>query len=390
MKRPFAQKGAAGFWDHVLPLLPMKMKRPTWNLKGGFKRIVIVVTGLCFLYLIKTNYEAKTCQTRRAPKVDPDHAKRAQKYAEEISQAECRPSFARNKLSQLYLDRYNLGLLPFVTKDTEYQPDLFKYPPPFGFRNFGEKLRNLVQLLPEDGLPADLQSKRCKRCVVVGSSSVLQGLKLGSSLNHFDVVIRLNDAPVQGYTNDVGNKTTIRMTYPEGAPLSQDEYFPNSLFVAVLFKTVDFAWIKAVVKNETLPLWMHLFFWKNVAIKIPLAPKKFRILNPSIIKEIALDILQYPEPRLWNWDQNVPTIGVVAVLLATHLCDQVSLAGFGYDLSQPEAPVHYYDSICMLDMNRQTMHNVTHERQFLQKLVREGAVSDLSGGIYCQFCEKAG
>lgn len=42
------------------------------------------------------------------------------------------------------------------------------------------------------------------------------------------------------------------MTYPEGAPLSQDEYFPDSLFVAVLFKTVDFAWIKAMLKNETL------------------------------------------------------------------------------------------------------------------------------------------
>ncbi|KAM3837285.1 lactosylceramide alpha-2,3-sialyltransferase isoform 2-T2 [Vipera latastei] len=370
----------------------MKMKRLPWNLKGRFKHIVIVVTGLCFLYLVKTIYDDKTCRTGRIPKVDPDHAKRAQKYAEEISQAACRPSFARNRLSHLFLDRYNEELLPFVTKDTESEPDLFKYRPPFGFRNLGEKLRDLVQLLPEDGLPADLQSKQCKRCVVVGSSSVLRGLKLGSSLNHFDIVIRLNDAPVRGYTNDVGNKTTIRMTYPEGAPLSQDEYFPNSLLVIVLFKTADFAWIKAVLKNETLPLWMHLFFWKNVAMKIPLAPRKFRILNPAVVKETALDILQYPEPqeKLFFGDQNVATTGMVAVLLATHLCDQVSLAGFGYDLSQPETPLHYYDSVCMTDMNRQIMHNVTHERQFLQKLVKEGAITDLSGGIYCQFCEKAG
>lgn len=68
----------------------------------------------------------------------------------------------------------------------------------------------------------------------------------------FCVFSRLNNAPVQGYTEHVGNKTTIRMTYPEGAPLSEQEYSPNGLFVAVLFKSVDFDWLQAMVKNQTL------------------------------------------------------------------------------------------------------------------------------------------
>lgn len=42
------------------------------------------------------------------------------------------------------------------------------------------------------------------------------------------------------------------MTYPEGAPLSDLEYYSNDLFVAVLFKSVDFNWLQAMVKNETL------------------------------------------------------------------------------------------------------------------------------------------
>lgn len=63
---------------------------------------------------------------------------------------------------------------------------------------------------------------------------------------------RLNSAPVEGYSEHVGNKTTIRMTYPEGAPLSDLEYYSNDLFVAVLFKSVDFSWLQAMVKNETL------------------------------------------------------------------------------------------------------------------------------------------
>lgn len=61
----------------------------------------------------------------------------------------------------------------------------------------------------------------------------------------------------------------------------------------------------AVVVVVAQPLWMHFFFWKNVAMKIPLAPRRFRILNPAIVKETALDILQYPEPRLLNWDKVV-------------------------------------------------------------------------------------
>ncbi|XP_070607523.1 lactosylceramide alpha-2,3-sialyltransferase isoform X2 [Erythrolamprus reginae] len=387
-----AQKRVAVILDHVPYRLCKKMKSQVWRLKDSFKCIVVAVFALCFIYsiyLVMTNYNAKTCETR-IYEVNPEHVQRAQKHAERISQAECRPSFAKTKMNELFPHKYDADLLPFITEDIDPHSDLFKYQPPFGFQKFLEKLRDLVHLLPEYDLPADLKSKSCKRCVVVGSSNVLRGLKLGSILNDFDIVIRLNNAPVWGYADDVGKKTTLRMTYPEGAPLSQDEYFPNSLFVAVLFKNVDFAWIKAMVKNETLPLWMHLFFWKRVVMKIPISPKNFRILNPVIVKETALDILQYPEPqaRLFSWDKNVPTIGMIATVLATHLCDEVSLAGFGYELRHPEAPLHYYDSVCTVAMDWQPMHNVTLETEFLRKLVQEGTVSDLSGGIHCHFCNQ--
>nr|XP_060625257.1 lactosylceramide alpha-2,3-sialyltransferase isoform X2 [Anolis sagrei ordinatus] len=316
---------------------------------------------------------------------------RTQKYATQVLQAQCRPSFVKKEMSRLFGEKYSINASPFIRKDINAHEDIFKYEPPFGFHKFSEKLKDLLELLPEYDLPEGLQSKRCKHCVVVGNGGVLHGLELGYVLNKFDIVIRLNSAPVQGYTDDVGSKTTIRMTYPEGAPLSQHEYYPDGLFVAVLFKSVDFGWIQAVVKNETLPLWMRLFFWKQVAEKIPVTPKQLRILNPTIIKETALDILEYPEPRpkFWGWDQNVPTIGVTAVVLATHLCDEVSLAGFGYDLSQPNTRLHYYDNLCMAAMNEQTMHNVTTETKFLQKLIKEGVVRDLSGGILCTYCNKS-
>ncbi|XP_007477799.2 lactosylceramide alpha-2,3-sialyltransferase isoform X1 [Monodelphis domestica] len=365
---------------------PKKMRRFNLLLKD-FLKCFLIVFGVWILYILKLNFTTEECDMKGAHHVDPKRVKRAQNYARQVLQGECRPDFAKKEMRRLFAQQYDVNASPFINENMELEEDLYRYDPPFGFRKFSYKLQSLLKLLPEHGLPENLKAKPCKHCVVMGNGGVLNGLGLGHILNQFDVVIRLNSAPVQGYTDHVGNKTTIRMTYPEGAPLSDLEYYSNDLFVTVLFKSVDFNWLEAMLKNETMPLWVQLFFWKHVAEKIPLQSKQFRILNPVIIKNTAIDMLHYsePQPRIWGWSKNVPTMGVVAVVLATHLCDEVSLAGFGYDLSRPKTPLHYFDNLCMAAMNIQTMHNLTTETRFLQKLVKEGIVKDLSGGIHCEF-----
>ncbi|CAL8301326.1 unnamed protein product [Arctogadus glacialis] len=88
-----------------------------------------------------------------------------------------------------------------------------------------------------------------------------------------------------------------------------------------------------------------------------------------------------PTPR-----QNVPTLGMSALSLASLLCDEVSLAGFGYNLSQQGAPLHYYDRLTMAAMLQQKTHNVDRERELLRELVKGGAISDLTGGLHCSVC----
>ncbi|XP_032208569.1 lactosylceramide alpha-2,3-sialyltransferase isoform X4 [Mustela erminea] len=331
-----------------------KMRRPNLILKDILK-CTLLVFGVWILYILKLNYTTEECDMKKMHYVDPDRVKRAQKYAQQVLRKECRPKFAKKSMARLFEHRYSPDLPPFVKEAPKVNEAEYKYDPPFGFRKFSSQVQTLLEILPEHDLPEHLRAKSCRRCVVIGSGGILHGLALGHALNQFDVVIRmrrtrstvptgsssdllspnvLNSAPVEGYSEHVGNKTTIRMTYPEGAPLSDLEYYSNDLFVAVLFKSVDFNWLQAMVKNETL---------------------------------------------------NVPTIGVIAVILATHLCDEVSLAGFGYDLNQPKTPLHYFDNLCMAAMNFQTMHNVTTETRFLVRLVKEGVVEDLSGGIHCEF-----
>lgn len=79
-------------------------------------------------------------------------------------------------------------------------------------------------------------------------------------------------------------------------------------------------------------------------------------------------------------------MGLTALNLASLLCDEVSLAGFGYNLSQQGAPLHYYHHLPMTAMLKETSHNVDRETELLQSLVKEGVITDLTGGIHCSFC----
>lgn len=49
----------------------------------------------------------------------------------------------------------------------------------------------------------------------------------------------------------------------------------------------------------------------------------------------------------------VPTLGASAVVMALQVCDQVSLAGFGYDMQHPHSQLHYYEAVPMDAMKAQ-------------------------------------
>ncbi|KAM6953217.1 lactosylceramide alpha-2,3-sialyltransferase [Aplochiton taeniatus] len=299
-----------------------------------------------------------------------------------VLERKCRTGHTRKSLESR-LSGGNHLTQPFLWRDMPLSPELFAFPPPFGFYGVRAKLEAVLKLLP----PPDPTPKECQRCVVMGNGGILRDLELGPLIDRFDTVFRLNSGPLGAFSSDVGNRTSVRMSYPEGSPLRWEDWDPEVQFVAVVYKAVDLSWISAMISRHTVSLWDRLFFWQKVPVQIPINPSRFRMLNLQIIRETAMDLLHYPapKPRLWGWDQNVPTLGASALTLASLMCDEVSLAGFGYNLSQLGAPLHYYDSLPMEAMVDQNMHNVDRERELLQSLVREGAISDLTGGLHCSF-----
>lgn len=320
--------------------------------------------------------------------INPAHRKLVHEYVQRVLESQCRPGSTRQSLLT-HLPASSHNVQPFLWKDEPLNDDLFLYPSPFGFRGLQSKVAELQKLLPASDSPQpEKAAGTCQRCVVMGNGGILKGLELGPLIDRFDTIIRLNRGPLGKFSIDVGNRTTIRMSYPEGTPLSWADTDPDTLFVTVVYKSGDISWTSAMINKLSVPLWDWFFFWQKVPDRIPLKASKFRLLNPHVIRETALDLLKYPlpRPRLWGWDQNIPTLGVSALTLASLLCDEVSLAGFGYNLSQHGAPLHYYDQLPMSFMLEQSMHNVNRETELLQRLVREGTITDLTGGIHCSYC----
>lgn len=316
--------------------------------------------------------------------VSPERKKLVSDRVRAVLGGQCRPSWTRkNLMTQLPGDCS--ATEPFLWKDIPLPESLFLYPAPFGIQGHRSEVEDILKQLP-NSVSSPLWQKtsgECRRCVVVGNGGILKGLGLGPLIDSFDVVIRLNSGPLGEFSGDVGRRTTLRMSYPEGTPLHWDDQDPNVVFVALAYKGVDISWISAMINKQTVSLWDWIFFWKKVPDQIPFGPDRVRLLNPLIIRETAFHLLKYPPPtwKLFGRNKMVPTIGVTALNLASLLCDEVSLAGFGYDLSQKGAPLHYYDRLPMSAMAAEKSHDVNRETELLRRLVCAGAVTDLTGAL---------
>ncbi|XP_034008370.1 ST3 beta-galactoside alpha-2,3-sialyltransferase 7 [Trematomus bernacchii] len=287
----------------------------------------------------------------------------------------CQPCWCLNHLKPLPCSAGLLDIPVFVQQDRPVPWDLS---PPLGLQGSEEHLALALASLPQPGLPPSLRRDgSCRRCVVVGNGGVLHGSHLGPHIDQYDVIIRLNNAPVLGFEKDAGSRTTIRLMYPEGAPHSAIEYKKTTMVALVVFKSLDLDWLTSVITKKPLSFWSKIWFWREVVDDIPLRPESFRILHPEIIHKTG-QVLQKYALKLGNM---VPTLGASAVVMALQLCDQVSLAGFGYDMKHPEARLHYYEAIRMGAMKAQVVHDVSAEKLFLRDLVAAGAITDLTGAL---------
>ncbi|XP_022097482.1 CMP-N-acetylneuraminate-beta-1,4-galactoside alpha-2,3-sialyltransferase-like isoform X7 [Acanthaster planci] len=291
----------------------------------------------------------------------------------------CIPERSRNRMLNVYGEKFNLSIPPFLNMDFEREPHILDLPFPFGVQDSTKLVKETLGIAWNTSLPFISKSKSCLRCVIVGNGGLIKDTSLGKVIDNFDVVLRINDAPTKGYEKDVGSKTTMRMCYPESAFTKPEQFHGNWLLLLMVFKPMDLTWLQTVAQGKKMT--NQKGFWKKIASSVPKKPEDFRILNPSILRETGFDIIGFPVSADGKVGKNVPTSGCLGIMLALRFCDEVAIAGFGYDTSIPNAPLHYYDKLKMKEIKRSWTHSVDKEQKMLFDLVDQGVIQDLTGGL---------
>ncbi|XP_013920591.1 PREDICTED: CMP-N-acetylneuraminate-beta-galactosamide-alpha-2,3-sialyltransferase 4 [Thamnophis sirtalis] len=167
----------------------------------------------------------------------------------------------------------------------------------------------------------------------------------------------------------------MRLFYPESAHFNpQTDNNPNTLFVLVAFKPMDFLWMETILHDKKR---IRKGFWKQPPIIWNANPKQVRILNPYFMEVAAAKVLKLPMKHLWKLREK-PTTGLVAITLALHFCDVVDIAGFGYPSSDDKKQsIHYYEHITVKSM-ASSGHNVSHEALAIKQMLELGVVKNLT------------
>ncbi|XP_056276398.1 ST3 beta-galactoside alpha-2,3-sialyltransferase 3b isoform X3 [Pseudoliparis swirei] len=339
------------------------------------ERITELETDITVGRIVGSVYDKQGFLLQLDTKLPPELA---YKYGN-ISEGVCKPGYAAAKMTAIYPNRFMKPAPMFLDRNFKRLTKVSNYLPPFGFKTQEQIIDSILTATKNYGLGEELDSLGCKRCIIVGNGGILFNKSLGSRIDDFDVVVRLNEAPVSSYGRDVGTKTTIRITYPEGAIQKPDNYEKDSLFVFSGFKPLDFKWLRQMVFKEKLRGTEG--FWKSVAQYVPREPTEMRILNPYFIQEAAFQFIGLPFNNGIMGKGNIPTLGTVAITMALHNCDEVAVAGFGYDMNTPHAPLHYYETVKMSAIKESWTHNISKEKEFLRKLVKANIITDLTNGI---------
>ncbi|XP_039600793.1 type 2 lactosamine alpha-2,3-sialyltransferase-like isoform X2 [Polypterus senegalus] len=287
------------------------------------------------------------------------------------------PCFTKANISSTVIDK---GYNPFMqcsdingrNKDLA----LSKYKLPYGILKTEFLFRSVLRLLDEDcEFGWNEEKSSCNTCVVVGNGAILRNKSLGSVIDSFDVIIRLNNAPVSGYEIDVGAKTTLRMAYPESLFVSPEDVDPKSTLIFMSFKPNDLHWMLQTLQNKNVS---NFGFWTIPPRKLQYSKEQVRLLNPRFLRIAAYEFLKFPKRIPKKKVQQHPTTGMIAITMALHMCNNVSIAGFRYRFDNVSDHVHYYGNATMNEIKKSPYHNVYVERMFIDHLKKRKIIQDLT------------
>ncbi|XP_029918841.1 CMP-N-acetylneuraminate-beta-galactosamide-alpha-2,3-sialyltransferase 1-like [Myripristis murdjan] len=253
-----------------------------------------------------------------------------------------------------FMEHFNKSLQPFLTREYSASEDAFNWwkhiqSDRSSLNAHRAAVDELFQIFPNRQYNTQPSPDKCRSCAVVGNSMNLKGSHYGALIDSHDIIIRMNGGRTQGYEADVGARTTHHVMYPESAM----DLGNTTHLVLFPFKTMDLRWLVSAFTTGSITV-----TYTTVKAKIKANKDLVMVLSPAFIKYVH-------EVWLDNLAHTYPSTGFMTVVLSLHMCDEVSVFGFGVDSDGNWS--HYFEGLQNKHM-RTGSHHGQREYQVIQQL----------------------
>ncbi|KAK0150589.1 CMP-N-acetylneuraminate-beta-galactosamide-alpha-2,3-sialyltransferase 1 [Merluccius polli] len=159
----------------------------------------------------------------------------------------------------------------------------------------------------------------------------------------------MNRAPTRGFEEDVGAQTTHHLMYPESA-VNLDN---DTNLVLIPYKTRDLQWLISAFTTGTIK---HTY--QPVMSRIKANREKVQIFSPTFMK--------YAYDNWMDKHGRYPSTGFFSLLFALHICDEVSVFGYGADKHGNWH--HYFEDNVGNGFRKTGVHGGEHEYNMMMRL----------------------
>ncbi|XP_048028504.1 ST3 beta-galactoside alpha-2,3-sialyltransferase 8 [Megalobrama amblycephala] len=271
----------------------------------------------------------------------------------------CKSCIADMGVSEWFDQHYDHKQQPYFTgRDDDIDPVSMKWwlslqSSDGTIKEVTQEMFKIISPPPEDRTP---RQNQCRKCAVVGNSGNLLKSKHGTLIDSHSTVIRMNKAITVGYEEDVGNRTTHHFMYPESAI----DLRPGVHLVLLPFKLKDLQWLSSALSTGEIKV-----TYMRVKNLVEADKDKVIVVNPAFFK--------YTYDKWAEHHGRYPSTGIVAIIFALHLCDEVSVFGYGAD-NQGHWH-HYWEHNRNAGAFRKTgVHDADFETEVIQRLNAEGKI----------------
>ncbi|XP_060767537.1 CMP-N-acetylneuraminate-beta-galactosamide-alpha-2,3-sialyltransferase 1-like [Neoarius graeffei] len=266
-----------------------------------------------------------------------------------------------------FSERFNQSIQPLLSRlNSELSDDTYRWwlwlQAEDNPSELSAVMDRLFQVVPGEQRYTDAGPSRCRSCSVVGNSGNLLSSYYGKLIDSSNFVIRINQAPTQGFEHDVGSRTTHHVMYPESAIDLQNS---STIMLLIPFKILDLEWLVSSLTSGHIN---HTYM--PVRSRISANRHNVLVYNPLFMKYVH---------EVWLESHGrYPSTGFLSIIFALHICDQVNVFGFGAD--QEGNWHHYWEENQMSGAFKETgVHNADYEYNITQLLAQKGKIRMFKG-----------